>query len=428
MSITVWYELATRYFEFYLEEKLDLLGRTISAAERRAEAEAAAANANAVASSYSAEGNTNPQQPSASKRSVFQLEGPLRQLPTTFIDASHAFVERLYDGLPDGYGAVGPACSNECATDGGAAPEAAAAFADADARHNPFLYGEVTSEGVRQVLAELRRPLVVDEKASSSPSAADALEGGAVTSSLDDESLIFVDLGSGTGKMVVEAAHLLVSEEEEEGTAGSDKSRCRHAAVGIELDSGRAAVAAKAMVSIKRKAVSALLGDEDEVSASSSSESFAPPPPHVIQRLARGGALRFEEGDFLAWLQNADTSSSLLQQSAHSTQQRNRSAVLFCCGVGFGDAFVREICDAIESFRLKGLASAAGASESPAGGALVSLAAAVLLFRSHPTDHPLYTSAVAAAVAAGSSLSGNDVVTISTSWMDEAPAMVLRWR
>lgn len=387
MSITLWHELISKYFEFYLEEKLDLLGASI-----------VALNATATASSCSEEGEGSGGTP------AFQLEGPLRQLPIEFIDRSHEFVEKLYFGLPDGYESTCLDGENDKKKEGNRTTEHAAAAArhvcesyfipkgkrsdgavevGCDDNHNPFLYGEVTSKGLRQVLTKMGVPIAVEAERGSS-----------------DTDWLFVDLGSGTGKMVVEASHILLSS----GGCGPRAANSHHVSIGVELDPKRAAVAELALNKIKKEAMDALIDgscgcEEDDVNAAD-----------VRMRMVDGKSIRFVCGDFLAWLTSEDGLSRTVSDSDGCTKRKRRVA-LFCCGVGFGEAFVHEICNAIDTFRKR----------NEDGGA--PLATAVLLFRNHPVDHPLYHSAREG--SAGEL--GVKQTLISTSWMDEAPAMVLRW-
>ena len=274
-----------------------------------------------------------------------QLGDGLRSLPQSFLDTSHEFVENIYFKLPTGFGAA----DNQVMI-----PHIALAAREEDlnGNHNPFLYGEVSASGTRTLLTDVILPMLKSAK----------LE--------ERRSFTFVDLGSGTGKLVTELAHLVMNATR---TAVSYPLLSAPSSfIGIELDSYRAGIAQQAFSDAAFQA--AFFGTQKEVD------------------------VRFYSGDMFELL-----------PTIVSGEQGQQQHLLFCCGVGFSDEFVVKLCDLIyDSYHVH---------QSADGSINASLLRGCLfLFKAHPMGHPLYAAATSC-----------EPVTIGTNWMDEAPALVLKF-
>lgn len=262
----------------------------------------------------------------------------LAAVPATFLDDVDERVQRAYHALPSCF-----ALEDETGVD----TDAATSGASDDG--GSLLYGELTPLGVRQLQKMLLLPGCSDGDAAAS---------------------VFCDLGSGTGKVVAELAILCGCGRERRCAAATgstaptiaDASAVqRDRFVGVELSFERHETAVRAKAAL----FGGVAGDAN----------------------ASRMEVRFVCGSFL-------------DPEIIGDEFLDATAV-FCCGVGFGEPFVRRILDVLDS--------------------LPQLRTAVLLVRAVPrredgSEHPLFTRFAAEAGR------------ISTSWMSEAPAIVLRRR
>ena len=125
--MNLWFNAATEYFELFLEEKFNVFGESC-----------------------------------LHLNSAPQLDR-LQTLPQTFLDDVHQRVLTCFHELPDGFDSV------RCAT----------------SETRDFLYGELSSIGVRQLLHHVHSPTTTNE-----------VEGDFNRSTMR----VLVDLGSGTGR------------------------------------------------------------------------------------------------------------------------------------------------------------------------------------------------------------------------------------
>lgn len=312
----------------------------------------------------------------------------LHVMPTSFLDPAHCFLEHMYLGLDKGYGV------------------SAAAVGKQDADGDAYLYGEVTPAGVRQMLAfpEIQRALgrTLDDAVARCNSLEDPVVVAGPSRSY------FLDLGSGTGKLVVEACcvlngHLVDAlrgpEKDVEGGVETPDFR-RHLSsntnlvvcVGVELAEERHRIAMEAL----RRSSDALL---HATKASPSPSPAAPLPTCMPACVAAADVGGLE----LAQVYCADFFDPIPHEAL--------VAVCFACALGFDAALTKKLCDRILSM-VSGKGGGGGG-----GGSGGSLTCAVLLIR-RPDEvaaHDLFAKAAK---------TRRDVV-IATTWMDEAPAIVL---
>ena len=218
------------------------------------------------------------------------------------------------------------------------------------------LYGELTTSGVRQLCA-----IATEEVATQGVG----------------DGVAFVDLGSGTGKVCLDAALVLGPRRLPCGVLGIEYCQERH----------RVATLADAKLrTLLRAAKSGGHATDPAAAAATTSDKFTAPPPYPSQCAETD----FVAGDFL--------------ECAHPVLAAAPSVVAFCCGVGFDTAFTGRILDRL---RLLG----------------PRLCAAVLLFKSPPLDHPLLTGAPV--FEATGRVYVQRRVHLDCTWMDNAPAYLV---
>lgn len=359
LDINAWMTRSTIQFEMFLEEKLELLEEAAELANMMS-----AATSGGGASKSAVDGEEGSGQQASP---VFQLSEGLRVLPATFIDDSHRFVETLYINLPTGFGGdcggarnTRGAISQDVFNNGEAGDDVIADDDDEDSKHMPFLYGEASSIGVRQIYNHL-----IGGDADTTNSTRSGGGGGGIS---------FVDLGSGVGKLVVEMAHY------HHATNPLSHHQTPATFMGIELDRERAVVGDMALKT------ESFISEFTSSSSEPPTTMMSPTPPRV----------ELLEGDMFHLLPSIATRSENLEEGA--------SHFLFCCGVGFSNAFVGKLCSLIYDTYSPQIQGSA-------------LKGCILLFKQHPRGHPLYTHA-----------STQEMITIGTSWMDEAPAVLLKFK
>jgi hypothetical protein len=314
----VWFEFSERTFEVFFEMKLELYH---------------------TASCDVAKEFDDTTRNAVLKRAMLD---ELRVLPTSFIDGADEITQRVYFSLPSGFGSPGTTTSSE---------------SEADVR-NSDLYGELTPQGVRTMLQ------LAGFGSSLNPNS--DLQGAA-GSSPGTKPLRFVDLGSGTGKVVTEVALCLGL-----GRATPDSVR----SIGVEYLEHRHQVA----VAAQKLLTSTTPADDAELRRFLS--TLTHPLRETLSTVATQ-SIEFRHGSFLdpAVLPPPDV------EPVH---------LFFCCGVGFGREMIAEICELISRFVVHhGAAGFRGA---------------LLLFKERP-HHPLFDSFCSVRV-----------VKVQSTWMEETPA------
>mmetsp|Transcript_38263 Transcript_38263/g.44594 ORF Transcript_38263/g.44594 Transcript_38263/m.44594 type:complete len:302 (+) Transcript_38263:106-1011(+) len=278
----VWFEAAQAKFMTFLDEKMNVYGAAVAACVEEA---ACVGEDDDV--------------------SRFLLNSDLKVIPSSCIDGVHLRMETVYFPLGNGY------TTTSGDEEGG---DAAAVF----------LYGELLPEGVRQLLqlpAVQRSLCSVDVPPHTIPT--------------------FVDFGSGTGKVVFEAALLL---QHTPSPASSSPSKEGIRCVGIELHPERYAIAMEALQS----GMCGGDGVEQEV-------------------VLRKGWCHYVNGSFFDAFPFVED-----------------ACVIFACALGFDDRLTAQLLDRI--FELK------HQQKSP------HLRCAVLLLRSLPLEHPIFHTSAAVSV------------------------------
>ncbi|CUF77436.1 Hypothetical protein, putative, partial [Bodo saltans] len=240
---------------------------------------------------------------------VMALSSGLRVAPQTFLDAAHEFLETVYDGLDDGY----TIAAEDNNARGGNVGETDTAASSSSSTCNEFLYGELTPTGVRQLfdLPEVRHALSLD---SFLDGAATLREEG--QQQIMDRRRSFVDLGSGVGKLVLEAACLLNAPRM---LLSPPPSRSFVPCIGVELIASRHAVA---MEAVERCGL--LLGASGfSDPASSPSSNFVANASKLAAAVQQGGLGLVQPvlGSFFEAFPGEDT-----------------AAVCFACALGFDEA------------------------------------------------------------------------------------------
>jgi hypothetical protein len=187
-----------------------------------------------------------------------------------------------------------------------------------------------------------------------------AEQAAAAAASTARRRFVFWDLGSGTGRVTMESLLLLRAEFPQGSEVSVD-------AVGVEYCHQRHEVALRALDRLIAQKSSAVLAG-----------NIGTLPPLLT------------EGDFF------QTNIPLVDEPGNTgdAEQKSPGVLAFCCGVGFGVEQTREICSRLAALEDR-------------------LVAAVLLFKSPPTDHSLLANAGAYLAASGH---------VSATWMESAPA------
>jgi hypothetical protein len=342
-----------------------------------------------------------------------------------WLDIAEEFVTTLYAPLGDGFDAAVTTSATSVENKGD------------DFRERTFdaaLYGELTSRGVRQTLALLN----------------DAV--GTVGSGDDFD---FVDLGSGTGKVVLDVAALSAMSRRAAGDFAVDPAlplmRSVAASYGIELDETRAGVADDAArlladVAVHAPALSAPNSAEAGVAnlvygidcRSLPKNSAAATAPQLANGVS-AVELSCQQGDMVEWIdayrRGHYIGATATRVAAMRQPSSNTQLIVFCCGVAFDRPFVVRLLQALFS-------PAAACSDTThhslsGGGDCASnrvVAGGVFLIREWPwaiaeppqaVEEPSVHSLRAAFAARGLEVRSAHV---STTWMDEAPAFVVgRW-
>lgn len=325
-----WFEAASSRFETFLVEKLDTYGKAVC-------------SLNAVLAA-GADATLN--------------DSHLRARPTTFEDdAERAVCDAMCD-LPSGFGL---ASEDEC----GAVST---------------LYGELSTRGIRQICDALWDRGVV-HGVTRSVNDITLAPAGAIPPSSNRKpchSVVFVDLGSGTGRVTFETLLLLREKRLPSDVAAS--ANVVVDAVGIEFCEARHQAAVKALELLRRDPIAGLAG-------------FIQRPPRLVH------------GDFLV--------SGGIPLMDHTPSSAGPKVLAFCCGVGFDIDFCRKICDRLYALQDR-------------------LWGAVLLFKEAPLDHPLLSCPILdhrredgdnePALPSGFRL---ERITVSSTWMDETPALLV---
>jgi hypothetical protein len=368
-----WFDMTLERFQFFLEFKMNLL------------AEISAPVMEDILATFErrrvVSGDDDvPVQADVIKEPIVSLGEGLRVLPEIFIDATHAFMEHAYSGLDQGYD-LGPRSNNN------------------DGRDDDtyLLYGELTPVGVRQLLALPEVQSALYPPSSPTTSAA-----------------CFLDLGSGTGKLIFECACLLNSEEKEEEvplphSSGWCATTASAAAAAFDNDTvvlvGVKETPATTVTSTRRRAPLVVCRG---VELSEQRHCVA------LAALERAAAMRKKNDDDdvsdLTWPLSITTCVSggdgvalavpMCGDFFDPIEGEADVAVCFACALGFDDALTTRLCD-----RLLTLLVAYGA-----------LGCVVLLLRRPQcvANHELFARAVS-----------KRHIHLEASWMHEAPAIVL---
>lgn len=368
------------------------------------------------------------------------LMKPLKTSKTShFIDAIEQRMHRTFDALENGYTlneddkrafehARFSTRTNDAAIACGSHP---------DPNENPQLYGELTSKGVRQlhhiVLRCLGRVGAVTHLGETGKEKNEAeeeretedTEGARESCPRRFHSVVAVDIGSGTGKLLFEWSLL----------ARRDAPRCGWTHVGLELAPSRMRVARCAMRTsaslvcpsargrwrvdtpcrdeggkegAEEEEVRIVLGEADVFSSGLlSNETFFSIAGDVMA--GRDASLGNQKG---GGQHNGDDDSGVCL-SCH--------LVVFCCGLGFAESAVRELCSALERMWLTSYTSS---SLSWRTLTCVFLLRAFVELRSFP----LFRLCSETAGHGDATASQFYAVKLNTTWMNEAPAWVLSLR
>jgi hypothetical protein len=324
---------------------------------------------------------TNPALFSASSQPtppIMSLSSGLRVAPRIFLDPTHEFLETIYDGLDDGYTVNDDANTTTKTT----------------TATNELLYGELTPTGVRQLfqLPEVREALQLDSPTVPQQEGDEVLMTRRTAAHGGSQRHSFVDMGSGVGKLIVEAACLLnwpvfLREGKNDDVAAdvsSIESRRQSLLVdciGVELVSSRHTVAVEAV-----ERCGLLLSASS--SSSSSPQNFTAAASKMIASPRDGGfgLVRPILGSFFDSFPGEDS-----------------AAVCFACALGFDEMLTSRLCDRVLQLVREG-----------------SLRCAVLLLRRVPEEHPLFAQA-----SYLPNVPRRRTIHLETTWMNEAPAVLL---
>lgn len=335
---SVWFERASAYFEFFLDQKLEYVTCVTSATAAAIEAQ------------------HKPQAEGVD--SIYQLmsvgeSGMKPKFPPTssFLDPTHELLERIYWELPNGFNNNTHSVSDSRHNSSTAADSEGCCSTD-----NPFLYGEVTPTGTRQLLQALQEAM---RSTLDTTDDCAMIGGGARTANERENTLLgcFIDLGSGIGRLVLEAA--MLCDESLVGSTGGQKA------------SNGAPLLCRAGPSCRCHDSSTSGGDARVcrcVTLSSIVQRFVgielDPIRHQIAcRAHRDPTLSkpiqdkvvFLEGSFLdpvTWPLRRGTNMhtiALPEQGGATTTTVPK--FLFVCGVGFDDSMCRQILSLVWAFR-----------------------------------------------------------------------------
>jgi len=373
MSIMeLWHTTAQQYFSVFLEMKFDFFGECV----------VLLTSSNPSSCNNNAKSNNNM---ATIEKALIGEEG-LREKRTTFLDNADLVTYHIYSTLPSGFDS-----SNN--------KDDKKENHDDDGSRGDLLYGELTAQGVRELLALL---FFTEAKASSPP----------MTTTTG-----FVDFGSGTGKICIDMCLLLNKKGEKTDTRkknevidddeqdrsnvdedpqlrdgnerngnGRDDERMIVPVFGIELVKERHHVALRAL-----EALRALAGaghgrtPTRTFDCSFLNTSFLDLTSQQIATTSGEPEKEESSGGGGGGVDSCCSASRLLFASH-----------FFCCGVAYGENMVESIC--VELF-----------SQFP------NFQCAVVLFASAPPEALLAKYRIE--LSTGS---------LDTTWMSNAPAYILR--
>ncbi|KAF8280390.1 hypothetical protein TcBrA4_0096450 [Trypanosoma cruzi] len=339
-----------------------------------------------------------------------RLEGPLKPPKRTgFLDTIEEQLDAVYNGLEEGYNlnaedtrvfghAVFPShvVTGTDVSDSGTGSSV-----------GPQLYGELTSKGVRQlhraVLQCLERVGIVAQTEEVKVEE----QGTQGPHQPTRHAVVGVDVGSGTGKLLFEWS-LLVQRD------AMLPAHWTH--VGVELAPSRMQIARRAM-------------------RGSASLVYSPTRQQWRVKLPCGGAgQQREDGDVKVVLCEADVFTPGLlsnetfvpladggteNDAAPGDFKKKVSShlVVFCCGLGFPEPAVCELCASLERMWQKPhMASSAWQSLT-----------CVFLLRAFTglRSFPLFRLCTETTGPHDASVGSISTIKLNTTWMDEAPALLL---
>ncbi|KEG12468.1 hypothetical protein DQ04_01691060 [Trypanosoma grayi] len=363
------------------------------------------------------------------------LTKPLKVPKTAgFVDAVEQQLHAVYGELEDGYTLHDDdkVALERAGSSRGTPLDIDVAASQADANGNPLLYGELTPKGTRQlhdvvmqcvaragvVALSGGRPTHLEEGEKDTESiereAAAAAATGGNARQCYHHSLVAIDVGSGTGKLLFEWSLL----------AWRDAApyRCCWTHVGLELVPSRMRIARRALPHS-----AALVRGRVEQPQQDCCWVVNPPSDGAGDgRVVLGEADAFAPG-LLTNETFRPVADAMLGRAASGDKHDSNSTpchlVVFCCGLGFVEPAVRELCAALER-----MWQAPYAPHSSPWRTMT----CVLLLR--PFDglrtFPLFRLCTDAAAGGKHDASAGSLSTalLETTWMSEAPAWVLSFR